>query len=59
MHLLEWHVVCELKANTTHKAFVGRNTDIRTMKTKFTRLALLLSIGSLMPVAFAQVKEKT
>ena len=59
MHLLEWHVVCELKGNTTRKALVGRNTDIRTMKTKFTRLALLLSIGALMPVAFAQEKEKT
>lgn len=32
---------------------------ISAMKTKFTRLALLLSIASLMPVAFAEEKKET
>ena len=47
-----------MKVNPARKASAGGKPKC-TMKTKFTRLALLVAIGPLVPVAFAQEKEKT
>ena len=51
-------VACHLRngSNSTRKGLCGSQLII-AMKTKFTRLALLLSIGALMPVAYAQEKK--
>lgn len=51
-------MACEPGFNSPNDQDLRGETNVRTMKTKLTRLALLLAIGSLAPVAFAQEEKK-